>query len=249
MAQGHSPHQRLLGKYSLWEIPHDPGTMMAVGAAGSLAGSAISATGALGSGSAAQQAGQMAATAAINSSQITAEGQELAGKFQGEEAEYEAEELTQNASTTRAAAQRQALDIGQQTKLALSSLRAQSSGNGLTSTGETPVAIAGQIGARGTYMQLGVMAAGENTARGEEDEATAARLSGAAAVYGGNVSAVATRYGGQATAAADIFQGNAAKTASEFQAAGTLASGFGAAASQYGMAKYPMLYGRAPGVG
>lgn len=291
-------NQRLLERYSLSEMPHDPATMTASmalagglkagGVAAGLAGTDISAKGTIAAGEAAQQAGQMAATAdineadlssdaaltssklasdaALNSSQLTATAQEEGGQFAEEGAEFEAGELTQNASTTRAQAQRQAFDIDQQTRLALSTLRARASGGGLSATGETNVATAGQIGARGAYQALGVMAAGENTARGLEDEATAALITGAATKYGADLTALGTRYAGNAASVADLYsgdstsvaalykgsadaaaaiqQGNAALQAAQSKADATVASGIGSAMTNIGSIIYPTPTGR-----
>lgn len=217
----------------------DPITMLAVG--GTIAGAGISAAGSISSGNAAKAAGDLSATATLNSSALTAQGQEEQGVFTQEADEYEAQQLDQNASTTRAEGQRQSFDIAQQTRLALSTLQANAGGSGLSPTGSTPLSVAGAIGARGSYLALSNMANAENTARGDEDAATAARISGAAAKYGGDLASEGTIYAGQMTAKGAVLSGDAAQTAGELGAAGTLASGVGGAAGTYAKLTFPTV--------
>lgn len=237
--------QRLVAKYSLAAIPRDPATMMIASVGLGVAGAGISAIGTLGSGDAAAQAGEMSAAATRNAGAITAAAQESGGALAQKAAEYRAEQLDQNATTTRAQSQRQAFDLNQQTRLALSTLRARSAGSGLASSGSTPVEISSQIGSRGAYLSLTAMANGENTARGLEDAAFGERFSGAAAKYGGELAAYGTRAGSEAQAQADVFKGNAQQDASQWAAAGTLASGAGSAFGNYAKFAYPTTSGRA----
>lgn len=239
---------RVVSKYSLAAVPRDPismTTLAAASMAATVAGSGISAVGQLGAGEAANTAAQMSATATRNAAAITAAAQEQGGALSQEQSEFQAEQLDQNAATTRGQSQRQAFDINNQARLALSTLRARASGSGLSATGETTSAVAGSIGQRGSYLSLTAMANGENTARGMEDQAYGARLTGAIANYGGQLAALGTRSGADATAAGDIFKGQAAQTASEFGAAGTLASGIGTATSNYGKVMFPTSTGKA----
>lgn len=213
------------------------------------------------SATATENASELSATATENSAELTAKAQELSGQFTQANDEFVAAQYRQNATNTRAQAQRSAFDINDQTRLALSTFQARAAGSGLNATGETPMSVVGQIGARGTYLALSEMANGENTARGMEDQATAAHLTGLAAKYGADLAAAgtrysgaataqatrysgaataqATRYGGQTSATAALMQGSAAKSASQSSALGTLASGFGSTMTKAGSLMYP----------
>jgi hypothetical protein len=282
--------QRLVAKYTLAGIPHDPMTMMAAGSlALGVVGAGVSAAGTLGAGNASQQAAQMSAAATKNAGELTAQAQETTGELSARAQEttgelsaraqetggaiakrisdVQAKQLEQNAGTTRAQGQRQAFDLNSQTRLALSTLRARAAGSGLSATGASPIAVARQIGSRGTYLSLTAMANGEISARGLEDQAFATHMSGEAQKYGADVGALGTRYGAtvgalgtrtgskmsafaaragaEASAAADLFKGDAAKTASQFAAAGTLASGLGSSLSNFGKVMYPTPTGKA----
>jgi hypothetical protein len=238
----------IVDKYSLVPgagvVVYDPMTLTAATMAATAIGSGVSAAGTIAGGNAQQQAGQMAATAALNSSQLTAAAEEQGGEFQEQESGFEATELDQNAATVRAQAQRQALDTTQQSNMLQSKQTAEVAGSGLSTTGSTAIEQREQIAGRGEYMALGEMANGENTARGLEDEATAAEYTGAAAKYGADESAEATLYGGQASASADIFQGNAAATAAMYSAMGTIAGGGASMLKSYGSFAYPTTTSR-----
>jgi len=249
----------------------------------SAAGSIISANGTMASGDAAMQAAEysaaasrnsaelsatatersaeLSALATENSSELTARAQELSGQLSQASDEFAAKQFLQNASWTRAQSQRSAFDIQEQTRLALSTFQARAGGSGLNATGETPMAVIGAIGSRGAYLALNEMANGENSARGLEDQAKTAHLSGVAARYGADLAASgtryagaataqatrygaaataqATRYAGEANATATLMQGKAAKSASTSTALGTLASGLGTTLSRAGSLYFP----------
>lgn len=250
-------------KYSLWEIPRDPSTMMMMGGGqvlglagigASAAGTALTAQGMLASGQAQQQAGEidaeaatgsaslaaaaatnsaalsasaatgaasLTAGAALTSSALTAEGQELSGSLAQAEGQFEATQDIQNASTARAEAQRGAFDVDTSTRLALSSLTAKAAGSGLNAGGATTVAVARSIGERGTYLALSEMAQGEATARGLEDSAVAARITGDAAKYGSVLQAMGTIYAGQTTAEAALYSGATTAQSARYTGAAT----------------------------
>lgn len=198
----------------LWSVVYcDPATMTAstLGSmalsGGSMAltgiGAGISAAGTLAGGDIANQAAQMKAAALRSEASLTAQ------------------QLTQNASTTRAVAQRQALDTRQQARYAEGSLTANAAGGGLSASGSTNVALTGQVASRGEYMALGEMASGENKARGMENEAAF------------------TKYGAELNAEGALYQGEAAALGSKYSAAGTIASGLGSGLNMAGKLFFP----------
>jgi hypothetical protein len=179
----------------------DPATMtMAASVASPAAGAVMGAMGTIASGNA----------------------QKAAGLMQQSSLNYQADQLTENAAGEVGAAQRRMLDTQQQTRLAVSTLRARGAGGGIDISQGSPVSDAKSIASKGTYHSLMDLWQGENKSTGELNEAAGLRYSGEAAAIGGQEAA----------------------TASLWSAGGTLASGVGSAATQYGRYAFPSTYGR-----
>lgn len=144
-----------------------------------------------------------------------------AGAMQQAANENVAQQLEQNATLTRATAQRQALDERLKSNMVLSDLVAKGAASGVNLAGATPIALAGEIGRRGEYQALTTFAAGENQARGEENQAAAERYSGRAALIGGQL----------------------ARRASVYNAGATLAGSGASMLRTYGALRYPSVAG------
>lgn len=145
-----------------------------------------------------------------------------AGQMQQQEADYQAAQLNQNATQAIASGQRQMMDTQQRTRLAMSSSTAQAAGSGVNAGVGSPATNVGQLAARGSYQALMDMFNGQSKATGLENEAAGDIYSGQAAEIGGAMQ----------------------KSASYLTAGGTLAGTVGSMAGEYGLAKYPALYGR-----
>jgi hypothetical protein len=93
---------------------------------------------------------------------------------------FEAVQLGQQAQESRASAQRGALDKRRQTRLLQSTLFARAAAGGGDTADTDIVNLSGDIAVRGEYEALLDMYKGENRARGLEDAATGARMTGEA---------------------------------------------------------------------
>lgn len=179
----------LVGRYSLAGALRDPITMTAVALGATAAGTAVSAGGSLIGGS------------------MKASAEEQMGQLAQRGAEFQAQQLDQAATESRAASQRQAFEKQRLGRLALSSLTARAASSGGSATDTDAVKIAGDIAGRSEYEALGDLYTGENRARGLTDEATGARYTGAAKAYGAQLGAQATRAGSYFDATGTILKG------------------------------------------
>lgn len=180
-------------------VVYDPVTLTAVSIGATMAGGAISAAGTLAGGSFAKTAGQM----------------------QKASADYQADQLEQNATQAIASGQRTMLDTQEKARLATSSLKARAGASGVDAGVGSPLADEGEIAQRGSYHALMDMFNGESTATGLRNQAKGVRYTGEL----------------------DEMGGDEAKEASYFSAAGTLAGSAGSALSTYGRYTYPTARG------
>lgn len=146
------------------------------------------------------------------------------GQSQQNEANYQAAQLRENASSEIGAAQRQMLDTQQKTRLAQSKLTANAAGGGFTATAGSPEAISESIARRGSYEAAMQLFQGENASTGDLNRAAGVEMSGKIAAEGGEMQ----------------------RQASYFTAAGNLASAGGNMFKTYGLksgAMSPLAYG------
>ena len=161
-----------------------------------LAGSGMSAAGTLMGGAASSSALRAQAPADI-----------LAANYAAQKSEWDAQE-------SRAAAQRKAIEDGQRTNLVLSKLQAGAAAGGgsVADVGD----LGGQIVEKGDYQKLMDMYAGEERARGLEDQAKALRTTG------------------MNRAMSDIYKADVTDATAPLSAAGTLMSGVSGLFDKYG---------------
>ena len=141
---------------------------------------------------------------------VSAYGTIAAGQQAKANANFEATQMTQQATEERAAAQRQAQDVTQKTNLLLSRQRAVAAASGFGASDPTVQNLEGDVIQKGAY-QAGLV-----------------RYGGDARAQALNTQAAATRASGQATA-----------TGSLFSAFGTLASGVGDTLFRKYAVRYP----------
>lgn len=127
------------------------------------------------------------------------------GRAAEDESKFRAAQLRQRAAESRASSQRSAFERRREGDLALSSLQARAAASGGGADDPTVIKLGEDIAARSEYGALAEMFKGENRARGYEDSASAALVSG-----------------------------KAAKKGSYLKAAGTILSGAGSMASKFG---------------
>lgn len=157
---------------------------------------------------------------------MKADAEEENARLQRASGEYEARQLQMAAAESRAASQRQAFEKQRLTRLALGTLQTRAAAGGGKASDENIVTLASDIAGRGEYQALADLYTGENRARGLEDQAAGKRYEGEAKVYGAGRAADATRLG------------------SLFSAGGTILSGTGSMAREYGRLTYdPGRYG------
>lgn len=173
----------------------DPVTMTAL----TVAGGALSAGGTLIGGAAAADAGASSQQASY----------------------FKAAQEDQAAQESRASSQRDSLEKGRQTQLALSTLQARSAAGGGSASDPGVLNLAGDISGRGEYQSLLDMYKGENRARGLEDQAIGSRLTGDAAKA----------------------EGEAKRSASYLSAAGTIIGSAGSAYRTYNKIPDRIAYG------
>lgn len=174
-------------------VAFDPGTL----AAGSLilsgVGAAVSAAGTIAGGQNANALGQM---------QQTADN-------------YQAAQITENASSEVGAAQRTMLDTQQKTRMAGSTLTADAAGSGFVASSGSPAAIAGSIAKRGNYEAAMNLFQGENAETGDLNKAAGITYSGDIAAAGGAMQETASDYaavGNLASAGGTMFKNYASMT-------------------------------------
>jgi hypothetical protein len=153
-------------------------------------------------------AGDLAATGAERRGRLLGQAKRLGGRLTQEAREFEAVQAEREAGTTRAAAQRAALDRRRDIKLTLSALQARAAASGGASD-DSVARLAARMAERGEYEALGEMFSGENRARGIEDVAAGLRFSGAAARIGSELDALGAEYEGRSTAQAARFTSGA----------------------------------------
>ncbi len=183
--------ETLITKYTLRGALRDPVTLTAatIGAVATAAGTAVSAGGSLVGG------------------KMKSDAEEQMGQFQQRGAEFQAQQLDQAATESRAAASRQAMEKQRIGRLALSTLTARAAASGGSAADANVVDLGGGLKARSEYEALGDLYVGENRARGLTDEATATRYTGAAKAYGSQLGAQATRVGSYFDAGGSILKG------------------------------------------
>lgn len=148
---------------------------------------------------------------------ISAAGTIAAGAAQKSAADFQAEQLERQAAEERAAAGREADRARKERDFVLSRQQAVASASNLGALDETVLDLAGDVVQQGEMNEGMIRYGGEERAKGRRAQAAAARL-----------------------------EGKAAQTGSYFGAAGTLMSGVGDFASDYGLKKKPSsnyLYG------
>lgn len=165
----------------------DPATM-AVGA--TVAGAGVKAYGSLASGSYAAEA----------------------GRLKQQEANFQADQLEQNASQAIAAGQRTMFDAQTRARMLGSQIAARAESSGISSDTGSPVALAGQIAGRGSFQAAMDLFNGLSTATGLRNKAAGIRYTGELEKLGGEQ----------------------AQKASYLAAGADLLSGFGSAAKIYG---------------
>ena len=181
----------------------DPGTLL-LGASMALtaAGAGVTAMGTMAAGEAAADAGRR--------------GQQ-ASDFRAKQADMQAQE-------SRAASQRVALEKRKEAGLLGSRLQARAAASGGGADDPTVIDLGGDIAQRGEYLALTEMFKGENRARGLEDQALGARMTGEALAEEGRAKRRAAGY----SAAGTII--GAAGSMARFGAG----SGLGGSAAKYG---------------
>jgi hypothetical protein len=126
----------------------------------------------------------MAASAAVSII-----GQQQAAKAEQQGAEFQAKQFEQRAGQERAAAQRQSLEQRRQAGLAISRAQAVTGGGG---TDDGVLDQIGRIAGEGEYNALGALYEGEESARGQEMQATGLRMEGKAARRAANWKSAST---------------------------------------------------------
>jgi hypothetical protein len=143
------------------------------------------------------------------------------GNAQKAQANYQADQITENAGGELGAAQRQMLDTQQKTRLATSEAIARAAGNGVNAGVGSPVAITKSIASRGSYQSLMDLWQGQNKYTNDLNTAAAVRQSGDIALAGAQME----------------------QQADNLKAAGTIAGTAGSMTSAYGNFRYPMMRG------
>lgn len=132
----------------------------------------------------------LATVAGLAGSAVSAVGSLAAGQAAEEQAQFRAKQLEQQAQEERAAAQREAFKVRRREQLMQSRLQAVSAASGAGAADPTVIGLAEDIAGEGEEQALMQFALGENRARGREDQAAAARASGAASRQGAMFSAI-----------------------------------------------------------
>lgn len=216
-------------------VVFDPLTLTVGSMAATAVGGALSASSTLAGGDYAAQAGVMqrqASTVVAGLERTQAEAEENA-------ANYQAEQVTQNASQALAAGQRQMFETQEKTRLLTSSAKARAGASGVNAGVGSAVTNTGEIAQRGSYHALLDMFNGESTASGLLNQAEGIRYSGKLARFGGEISAASREFAGMMAER----EGQAKKSASQSAALGTLAGSAGSMMSTYGKFAYPTTRG------
>jgi hypothetical protein len=136
---------------------------------------------------------------------LSAMGELQAGKSAAQFGAAQNAAFQQQAGQVEAQGSQQAADAALQTKYVLSSVRARAAANGVSASGTTPVDIAGQIAARGSYNVL-------------------------SALYSSQEKAAGLNFQGQLSQ----YEGQVKQQASKVSALSTVLSGIGSLATKYG---------------
>jgi hypothetical protein len=123
---------------------------------------------------------------------VSAIGTIAAGAQAKTAADYQAEQLDQQAKEETAAAQREALQAKKERDFALSRQQAVAGASGLGALDETVVNLAGDIAQQGALNEGMIRYGGEERAKGRRAQAVSARLEGQAKQTGSYFSAAGT---------------------------------------------------------
>jgi hypothetical protein len=128
------------------------------------------------------------------------------GQMKQAEANYQATQDIENAASDTAAAQRQAIDVGQKANLLRSSTVANAAANGINAGAGSALSNQAQIASRGAYQAGQELWSGQNRATGLMNQAAGKEYSGYMDMLGGeesqrasDLSAAATIAGGGAS--------------------------------------------------
>lgn len=116
------------------------------------------------------------------------------GQSQQNEANYQAAQLRENASSEIGASQRQMLDTQQKARLAQGTLVADAAGGGFSAGTGSPEAVAQSIARRGSYEAAMQLFQGENASTGDLNRAQGTEMSGEVAAEGGRMQQEASLY-------------------------------------------------------
>lgn len=130
---------------------------------------------------------------------VSAVGTIAAGQSQKRAAERQAQQLEMRGKEERAAAQREAFDVGREKGLIQSRQQAVAAASGAGALDPTILDLAGDVEAEGTYRQLLHTYGGEERRKGNFAQAAGARRSGRAAATGAWLDAGGTILGGAST--------------------------------------------------
>jgi len=131
---------------------------------------------------------------------VSAVGTIAAGQERNRAAQYEAAQMDIKAGEERAAAQREALALQRQKRLALSALQARSAASGFSASDPSTLDLAGEIDAYGTYQAGITQYGGESRSNAMKASAAGRRAEGKAAATGAIWDAFGTALQGGATA-------------------------------------------------
>lgn len=139
----------------------------------------------------------------------------MLGQSQQNEANYQAAQLRENASSEIGAAQRTMLDTQQKARLAQGKLTADAAGSGFVASTGSPEAISESIARRGSYEAAMNLFQGENASTGDLNRAQGIEMGGDIAAEGGQMQ----------------------QEGADFSAIGNLATAGGSMFKTYGMSK------------
>jgi hypothetical protein len=131
------------------------------------------------------------------------------GQSQQNAYNYQAAQLTENASSEIGAAQRQMLDTQEKTRLAEGTVTADAAGGGFTASTGSPLAISSSIARRGSYEAAMQLWQGENASTGDQNKAQGDVMSGQIAAEGGQMQQEAADFsavGNLASAGGTMFK-------------------------------------------
>lgn len=142
----------------------------------------------------------IATAVSIGGSILSGIGQMNAGKAAQKSANFQAQQLEQQAGQERAASQRVAIEERRRANIAMSNAQASAAASGGGATDETVLNITGGLAAQGEYNALSALFEGEEKARGLQLQATSTRMEGKQAKRAGMIGGVSTIIGGAGNA-------------------------------------------------